>query len=64
MSDEVTVTPDVAAVVARWAGLDDTVTPQQLADVLEGVRQVVDRLYAVDVEDFEADYLMPDSRAR
>ncbi len=64
MSDSARVTPEVAEVLARWAGLADTLSPQQLADIFENVRGVVDRLYAVDVEDFEADFLQPSSRAR
>jgi hypothetical protein len=59
-----TVTPRAASVLARWAGLRDTGRPEHLAETFENVRQVVDRLYAVDVEGFEADFLQPDARAR
>jgi hypothetical protein len=58
------VTPETASVLGRWAGLRETHTPERLAEIFEGVRQVVDRLYAVDVEGFEADFLQPDARAR
>jgi hypothetical protein len=58
------VTPEVADVLASWAGLRDTLAPEQLAEIFDNVRQIVDRLYAVDVEGFEADFVQPDSRAR
>ncbi len=64
MNDSARVTPEVAQVLARWAGLADTLSPEQLAEIFENVRGVVARLYAVDVEDFEADFLQPSSRAR
>jgi len=58
------VTPEVAEVLAHWAGLRDELTAEQLAEIFENVRGVVDRLYAVDVEGYEADYVQPDARAR
>jgi hypothetical protein len=50
--------------LVRWAGLDEVVSAEHLAEIFENVRQVTERLYAVDVEDFEADFLQPDARAR
>ncbi len=58
------MTPEVAEVLAHWAGLREELTPEQLAEIFENVRGVVDRLYAVDVEGYEADYVQPDARAR
>lgn len=50
--------------LARWAGLVEVASAEHLAEIFENVRQVTERLYAVDVEDFEADFLQPDARAR
>jgi hypothetical protein len=58
------ISPAVAVTLARWAGLDEVVSAEHLAEIFENVRQVTERLYAVDVEDFEADFLQPDARAR
>jgi hypothetical protein len=58
------VTPEVAAALAAWAGLPVTASPEHLAETFEGVRQVVERLYAVDVADFDLDFMQPDARAR
>jgi hypothetical protein len=57
------ITPEVAAVLARWLGLGEEIPAEALSTVFEGVRQGVDRLYAVDVERFEFDFLKPDSHA-
>lgn len=64
MSEEERITPEVASALARWAGIAGSASPSHLAETLENVRQVVERLYAVDVEGFEADFLQPDARAR
>ena len=64
MADEESISPDVASVLARWAGLKDTAPPEKLAEVFEGFRVVIERLYAIDVEGFEFDFLQPDSRER
>jgi Asp-tRNA(Asn)/Glu-tRNA(Gln) amidotransferase C subunit len=64
MPDGETITPEAARRLARWAGMRETQSPERLAEIFEGVRQVVERLYAVDVEGFEADFLQPDARAR
>jgi hypothetical protein len=58
------ISPAVALTLARWAGLDEVASAEHLAEILENVRQVTERLYAIDVEDFEADFLQPDARAR
>lgn len=50
--------------MARWAGLRETLPPARLAELFEGVEQTIERLYAVDVEGFEADFLQPDTSAR
>jgi hypothetical protein len=64
MAEHAPITPEVATVLARWAGLRQGQAPERLAETFNGVRQVIERLYAVDVEAFEADFLQPDSRAR
>jgi hypothetical protein len=64
MAEEAPITPEVATVLARWAGLRQTQSPERLAEIFNGVRQVIERLYVVDVEGFEADFLQPDARAR
>jgi hypothetical protein len=58
------ITPDAASALARWAGLRETLPPDRLAEIYKGVEETIERLYAVDVEGFEADFLQPDSRAR
>jgi hypothetical protein len=64
MSAEGRLTPEAAAALAAWAGLRATASPEHLAETFEGVRQVVERLYAVDVTDFDLDFMQPDARAR
>lgn len=64
MAEEPTIKPEAAAAVARWAGTRATLPPERLAKIYEGVEDVIERLYAVDVEGFEADFLQPDTRAR
>ena len=56
--------PEKASALARWAGLRETLAPEKLAELYAGVEEVITRLYAVDVSEFEADFLQPDSRAR
>jgi hypothetical protein len=58
------ITPEVAVTLLRWAGLSQVSRAKHLAEIFENVRQVTERLYAVDVEDFEADFTQPDARAR
>jgi hypothetical protein len=58
------ISPEVAVTLARWAGLGELARAEHLAEIFENVRQVTERLYAVDVEDFEADFIQPDARAR
>ena len=58
------ITPETASVLARWAGLKETESPEHLTETLENVRQIIERLYAVDVEGFEADFLQSETRAR
>jgi hypothetical protein len=57
------ITPEAASALARWAGLRETLPPERLAEIYESVQQGIERLYAVDVEGFEADFVQPDSRA-
>ena len=64
MSTDGPMTPETASTLARWAGLRDTATPEKLAEVFEGFRPVIERIYSLDVEGFEFDFLQPDSRAR
>lgn len=61
---DTTITTEAALALVRWAGVRETLQPEQLARVFEGVEQLIERLYAVDVEGFEADFLQPDTRAR
>jgi hypothetical protein len=58
------ITSEAATALARWAGLKETLPPERLAEVFESVQEGIERLYRVDVEGFEADFLQPDSRAR
>jgi hypothetical protein len=58
------ISPAVALTLARWASLREVAPAEHLAEIFENVRQVTERLYAVEVEDFEADFLQPDARAR
>ena len=62
MSPSSPVTPAVAAVLAQWSGLGESTA--ELAAVFEVFRQRVERLYAVDVEAFEFDFLRPDDHGR
>jgi len=64
MGEEAKITQELATALGRWVGLRQIQTPERLAEVFDGVRQVTERLYAVDVEGFEADFLQPDARAR
>ncbi len=64
MPEEASITPEAASALARWAGLRETLPPERLAEVFASVQEGIERLYAVDVEGFEADFLQPDSRAR
>jgi hypothetical protein len=60
MSDP--ITPDVARVLADWSGLRaDPTLGAELAGVFETFHQRVERLYAIDVEPFEFDFLRPTS---
>ena len=64
MADKHNTTPQAGPVLARWAGLRETLPAERLAEIYKGVQEVIERLYAVDVEGFEADFLQPDARAR
>jgi hypothetical protein len=64
VSEQGRITPEVATLLARWAGFRETAPAEHLAEIFENVRQVTERLYEVDVEDFEADFLHPGARAR
>jgi hypothetical protein len=64
VGDEDGITPEAASAMARWAGLRETLPPGRLAELFDGVEQVIERLYAVDVEGFEPDFLQPETRAR
>ncbi len=64
MIDSSPITPEIAAMLARWSGLGESAPAAELAAVFEVFRQRVERLYAVDVERFEFDFLQPDGRAR
>lgn len=50
------LTPEAATIVAQWAGL--VPTPGVTA-VLQAFHDRVQRLYAIDVERFEFDFLRP-----
>jgi hypothetical protein len=62
MTNEDPITAEVAGVLAHWAGLRESAPAEKLAEVFDGVRKVMDRLYAVDVDGYEFDFLQPDSR--
>lgn len=64
MIDSSPITPQIAALLARWSGLGESAPAAELAAVFEVFRQRVERLYAVDVERFEFDFLQPDGRER
>jgi hypothetical protein len=57
------MSPEVAAMLARWPGLAELLPVEELTAILDGVRDGLDRLYAIDVERFEFDFLVPDTRA-
>ena len=60
------ITPEAAAVLAEWAGLEaaDQAAGKDLAPLFEGARRRVERLYAVDVEPLEYDFLSIAPRGR
>jgi hypothetical protein len=49
--------------LAGWLGLGDAIAASELAELFEGVRLTAERLYAIDVERFEFDFLKPDADA-
>jgi hypothetical protein len=54
------ITADVARVLLEWSGMAaDTPRHQLLAAVFQAFRDRAERLYAVDVERFEFDFLHP-----
>jgi hypothetical protein len=60
MSDASPITPEIARILADWSGLGAKARPgAELAEVFEAFHQRVQRLYAVDVEPFEFDFLYP-----
>jgi hypothetical protein len=57
------LTPDIARVVARWAGVD--AAPERLAGLavlFQAFRERVRRLHAIDVAGVEFDFLRPTDR--
>ena len=54
------LSPEAAQILARWAGLaaGDSTSPQ-LAAVFQAFYERVQRLYAIDVEAVEFDFLRP-----
>ena len=48
------ITPEVALILARWAGLS---APSDPAAVFQAFHDRVQRLYAIDVETVEFDFL-------
>src|SRR5262245_20548120 len=50
------ITPDTAAILARWAGIP---AAAELAAVFQAFHERVQRLYAIDVEAVEFDFLRP-----
>jgi hypothetical protein len=55
-----TLTVETALTLARWAGLATPVeTAPELAVVFEAFHERVHRLYAIDVESVEFDFLQP-----
>ena len=50
------ITPETAAILARWAGVPAT---RELAAVFQAFGDRVQRLYAIDVEAVEFDFLRP-----
>jgi hypothetical protein len=57
------ITPETAATLAGWLGLGDAIAASELAELFEGVLLTAERLYAIDVERFEFDFLKPDADA-
>jgi Asp-tRNA(Asn)/Glu-tRNA(Gln) amidotransferase C subunit len=54
------LTSETALTLARWAGLAITVeTAPELAAIFEAFHERVQRLYAIDVESVEFDFLQP-----
>ena len=64
MGEEEKIRPDSALALVRWAGLRETFPPAKLAEIFDGAEEVIERLYGVDVEGFEADFVQPDTRGR
>jgi hypothetical protein len=50
------ISPDTAEILARWAGLS---AQSDLTAVFQAFRDRVERLYAIDVEGLEFDFLRP-----
>ena len=50
------ITPELARILAEWAGL---AAAADLAAVFQAFRDRVERLYAIDVEAVEFDFLRP-----
>jgi hypothetical protein len=50
------IAPETAAILARWAGIP---AASELAAVFQAFRDRVQRLYAIDVEAVEFDFLRP-----
>lgn len=63
MAGEPEITPETALTLARWLGLGDAIGSEELAELFEGVRLTAERLYAIDVEPFEFDFLKPNPDA-
>lgn len=60
MKDSSPITPDVARVLLEWSGLAaEAPRSRELAEVFQAFHERVERLYAVDVERFEFDFLHP-----
>jgi Asp-tRNA(Asn)/Glu-tRNA(Gln) amidotransferase C subunit len=54
------LTSETALTLAQWAGLATTVeTALELAAIFEAFHERVQRLYAIDVESVEFDFLQP-----
>jgi hypothetical protein len=52
-------TSETALTLARWAGLATVETAAELAAIFEAFHERVQRLYAIDVESVEFDFLRP-----
>jgi hypothetical protein len=57
------IEPETAAILSRWLGLGGGLSAEELAELFEGVRLTAERLYAIDVERFEFDFLKPEGDA-